>query len=57
MNLSNKYKYYCENYPHIKGRTDIFAKFSPSENNHFYSIAPHDYFWVQTERLNTDRIR
>ena len=32
-----KFKY-RENYPHVKSRADIFAKFSPSENNHVYSI-------------------
>ena len=29
---------YRENYPHVKGLANIFAKFSPSENNHVYSI-------------------
>ena len=28
---------YRENYPHVKGLANIFAKFSPSENNHVYS--------------------
>ena len=27
-----------ENYPHVKCLDNIFAKFSPSENNHVYSI-------------------
>ena len=28
---------YRENYPHVKGLANIFAKFYPSENNHVYS--------------------
>ena len=27
-----------KNYPHVKGIDSIFAKFSPSENNHVYSM-------------------
>ena len=34
MTLSRKYERYRENYPHAKGLDNIFAKFSPSENNH-----------------------
>ena len=37
MNLLRKYDKYRENYPHVKGLCNIFAKFSPSENNHVYS--------------------
>ena len=27
-----------ENYTHVKSIINVFAKFTPSENNHFYSI-------------------
>ena len=30
--LRKKVKY-CENYPHVKGLANIFAKFSPNKNN------------------------
>ena len=30
---------YRENYPHMKCLANIFAKFSPSENNHVYSTS------------------
>ena len=29
---------YSENYPNVKCLANIYAKFSPSENNHVYSI-------------------
>ena len=38
MNLLKRYEKYCENYPHVKGLGNILAKFSPSENNHIYTI-------------------
>ena len=43
MTLLSKYEKYRENYPHVKGLGNIFAKFSPSENNHVYSIS---YFMI-----------
>ena len=41
--LLRKYENYRENYPHLKGLDNIFAKFSPSENIHVYSTP----LWVQ----------
>ena len=37
MTLLRKWEKYRENYPAVKGLGNIFAKFSPSENNHIYS--------------------
>ena len=37
MTLLRKYEKYRENYPYVKCLDSIFAKFSPSENNHVYS--------------------
>ena len=37
--LRKKVKYY-ENYPHVKGLANIFAKFFPNENNYVYSNYP-----------------
>ena len=39
-------KKYSENYPYMKGLINIFAKFSPSENNHIYSIIKLHHFAV-----------
>ena len=36
--MKRKYVKYRENYPHAKGLANIFAKFSPSEYNHVYSM-------------------
>ena len=35
--LLRKYVKYREIYAHMKGLANIFANFSPSENNHVYS--------------------
>ena len=39
MPLWRKYEEYRENYPNVKCLANVFAKFSPSENNHVYSIS------------------
>ena len=48
---------YRENYPHMKCLANIFAKFSPSENNHVYSTFHQccqthvNFYFVQDEML------
>ena len=37
VTLLRKHEKYRENYPHVIGLTNIFAKVFPSKNNHIYS--------------------
>ena len=48
MPLWRKYNNYRENYPHVKCLDNIFAKFSPSENNHVYSTYKRDILFLLT---------
>ena len=62
MTLLRKNEKYREDYPHVKGLDNIFAKFSPIENYHVYStlyrdrkIRPHVKEF-QSPRLSKPRL-